>query len=929
MLHLLFSPVHRFGGRLIIIISAVLALFFVIFSVLAAQLLFAQHQNERLTLLTETAQHMAARLDEGMFAHWRNVQMFANLPVIRDPLTEWEDKRVLLEYLQSAYPAYAWLGLSDKEGYISVASGGVLEGRAFQQQTWFIQGRQNPYIGDVHEAFLLAHLLPLSRYDNGPLRLLDLAAPIYAEDGEWLGVLVTHLSWQWAAEMRARLLKALPQGSAPVEVIISNRDGAVRLGVARLPADGNNLELDSVRQAAQGKSGAHLETWHDGIAYLTAYAPTRGYHDYPGLGWIVLVRQEAASWFPKAWPDMRRNLAFGLLFTFLFALLSAAIIARLSRPVHELGRTAEAIIRGTQRPHFPVRAGTDETALIARALDKLMNDLKHQRGELELAARVFEESAEGIMITDKNQRIIRVNQAFQEITGYSRQEALGNHPGLLRSGRHDLDFYRNLWMAIEKTGYWQGEIWNRRKNGEIYPEWLTINTLRDADGASSHYIGIFSDISKIKAAEEHIRYLAHHDVLTNLPNRLLVTDRLEQALFQAQREERKIAILFIDLDFFKHINDSLGHAVGDQVLQESAARLRACLPPSDTVARLGGDEFVIITYLAQVQEIAHLAETLLSRLYQTMRIEQHHFNISASIGICLYPDNGDSAQVLMQNADTAMYHAKSNGRHQFQFFTQEMNRQVQERMMLENELRHALAKNELEVYYQPQRRLSDNRLVGVEALLRWHHPHLGQIPPLRFIPVAEETGQIIGLGEWVLRSACIQHCRWREQGLDLRVAVNLSPVQFRDRDLPQRIAEILAETGMQANYLELEITENMLIDSNAATTIHALRAMGIQIALDDFGTGYSNLSYIKQFAIDKIKIDQSFVREMNRSPNDAQIISAIINLTHSLKLQVIAEGVEHPDHLAFLKAHACDEAQGFYLSKPVPAADILLAAKNS
>jgi EAL domain-containing protein (putative c-di-GMP-specific phosphodiesterase class I) len=309
-----------------------------------------------------------------------------------------------------------------------------------------------------------------------------------------------------------------------------------------------------------------------------------------------------------------------------------------------------------------------------------------------------------------------------------------------------------------------------------------------------------------------------------------------------------------------------------------------------------------------------------------MRIEGYDLKLAASIGICVFPENGNNVRVLMQNVDAAMYHAKSNGRHQFQFFTPEMNQQVQERIAMENELRHALTQGELEVHYQPQQRLHDNRLVGVQALLYWFHPQLGQIPPQRFIPVAEETGLIIAIGEWLLRSACAQHCRWREHGFDLRIAVNLSPLQFRQCDLPQRIAEILTETGMQAQYLELELTEYMLMDNNeyVTQTIHALRAMGIKIVLDDFGTGYSNLSYIKQFAIDKIKIAPSFLKEWDKTPDNAHIISAIINLSHNLHLKVSAKGVDQAQHLAFLHQHNCDEAQGFYLAKPMTADEITL-----
>lgn len=556
------------------------------------------------------------------------------------------------------------------------------------------------------------------------------------------------------------------------------------------------------------------------------------------------------------------------------------------------------------------------------AVQEDITERKKAEQTLLLNAHILNNVSEGIAVTDSEQKFCFVNPAFTAITGYSPEEVIGKSPRLLSSGLMEKTFYGKMWGNINDKGRWQGEIIDRRKNGESYPEWLSISSLKDENGITSHYISVFADISERKAVEQRISHMAQHDFLTGLPNRMLLLDRMEQAITHARRDGRKVAVMFLDLDRFKTINDMLGHVVGDKLLHEVASRISRISRAGDTVCRLGGDEFVVmLPDIGTADDVSGIAEKLLESVAGASLIGGHEIEITVSIGISIFPDDGVEGNALLQHADAAMYYAKQSGRNNYHFFTSEMNRRALERMTIERKLRHALERGEFTLHYQPQIDLRTGRMVGAEALVRWRDPESGEmIQPGRFVPIAEENGMIVPIGEWVLREACRQMAEWRRMGLpEIVMAVNLSAVQFRQKNLGENVREILRQHGIAPSLLELEITETAVMqDAEAAIVLlNELKEMGVQLAMDDFGTGYSSLSHLKRLPIDKLKIDQSFVHDIVHDPDDASIVSTIISMARNLKLRVIAEGVETGGQLSFLNQHGCDEGQGYYFARPM------------
>ncbi|MEE4086628.1 putative bifunctional diguanylate cyclase/phosphodiesterase [Pseudomonas viridiflava] len=540
-----------------------------------------------------------------------------------------------------------------------------------------------------------------------------------------------------------------------------------------------------------------------------------------------------------------------------------------------------------------------------------------------LAATVFDAASEGIVIFDPDYCILTVNQAFSRVSGYQPEDVIGRRVTDIASSRDARRHFQAIHQSLEQTGRWQGELVEARKNGELYPQWLQLNVVRDKAGNLSHIVGFFSDLSSRRAAEERMRYLAYFDELTGLANRSLFNERLREARERVRSGGRSLALLHINLDRFKLLNESLGHEIADQLLRHVARRLSSAMPEADTIARLSGDEFaVLFDGYSNLSSLARVTSRLLGKLRVPLSVAGHELVISASVGISLLSDSAREVSALVSQANMAMQHAKHLGGNNFQFFTQSLQASTLERLQLEIQLRRAIEEQQLQVFYQPKLCLKTGRLDSAEALVRWHHPQRGMVAPSEFIGLAEETGLISAIGEFVLRQACWQACEWQRQGMaPIRVSVNLSVHQLRQGKLVSLVRQVLEETGLAPQWLELELTESQLLDSveHIIVTFQQLRDLGVKLAIDDFGTGYSSLSYLRRFPVDYVKIDRAFISGLGDGTEDAAIIQAIISMAHSLGLKVVAEGVENQSQLEFLRSHGCDEVQGYLISRPIEA----------
>jgi diguanylate cyclase (GGDEF)-like protein/PAS domain S-box-containing protein len=573
-----------------------------------------------------------------------------------------------------------------------------------------------------------------------------------------------------------------------------------------------------------------------------------------------------------------------------------------------------------------LRLAQSENKAVHRALEEEIAERRDQHASLRQAAAALENTSEGVIIADSRVRIVSANRAFTEISGYELEEMIGKTPKVLDSGRHDRAFYATMWRSIRQTGRWQGEIWNRKKNGEVHPELLKVSVVRDETGVVTHYVGVFSDLSAMKASEARFDRLVHYDALTDLPNRLLFRARVEHAIEQAHPSGRRLAVMILGVDGFKQLNESLGHPAGDELLRLLADRLHGLTRESNTVARRGGDEFAILLEgVTDAESAGRAGWNMLEGIASPFDVGGKEVFLTCSAGISLYPEDGTDFTTLLQNAEVALHRAKSPGSSKYQFYTAEMTERAYERYVLESDLRRAVARCEFVLHFQPQFSLRTGELTGVEALARWLHPERGLISPDSFIATAERAGLIDGLGAWAVREACCQAVAWQAEALQpVRVAVNLSTRQIESPQLIETVESSLRETGLAADLLELEITEGFLMEQPevAREKLQELKKLGVKLAIDDFGTGYSSLSYLKIYPVDRLKIDQSFVREIPTRPDDQAIARAVITLGHGLSLKVIAEGVETAEQAEFLRSNLCDEVQGYFYGRPMPAASL-------
>jgi diguanylate cyclase (GGDEF)-like protein/PAS domain S-box-containing protein len=638
----------------------------------------------------------------------------------------------------------------------------------------------------------------------------------------------------------------------------------------------------------------------------------------------------------KASMRLRAMVAFfaALLIPLLACALAAIPCLRLARrhlvrPVVELAGEIDAVKEGRYvRPDADVVfPENDEVVHVHRVLGELADELSRRERESWIWTSVFRKTREAIFVTDLDGNVAYVNQAFTDVSGITEEEALNQPAGFLRTGLHDDAFYEEMWQALRLHGHWSGEVWDQRRDGTAYPQWLSMSAVASREGVITNYAGIFSDISERKAQEERISYMAHHDTLTGLPNRAMLMERLRVALLHAEREGHMVAVLFIDLDRFKIINDTLGHSVGDGLLQTVAERLKRAVRASDTVSRLGGDEFIVMLYKVRaIPDAERVAEHILGVLAPTARVEGHELAITPSIVIAAYPDNGADAEELIRNADVAMYHAKAQGRNNYQLFEPSLSETAVESLSLEHALRCAVDRDEFTLYYQPQIEVATRKLVGVEALIRWESEEFGVVPPGKFIRIAEECGLILQIGDWVLRESCRQRAEWNADGVgSFPIAVNVSALQFRQPEFVRRVEEAMQLYGIKADQIELELTESIVMHESGVTAaaLERLKTMGISLAIDDFGTGYSSLGYLKHLPIQKLKVDGSFIRGIETDKADRAIVEAIVSLGRALNLTLVAEGVEQRSTITLLGKLGCHVAQGFFYCRPLPPEDFV------
>lgn len=919
-------PRHSLVAQLSYAFAAISIVLSVVLGYYAAEMSRRQIEQDLSENFNQRAQDIVDALDRSMFERYREVQIVATLDDIRSPRVAADKKRAILEKLQQTYNAYAWIGICDAQGTGSVGTGKYLEGKDLSKRPWCAQGREHPFIGDVHDALLLSKLLP--NPSGEMFYLVDVAAPVQDEKGVFQGVLCGHIFWKWAEEMLDS------KKAHDIDILLLSRDGLVLAGPEKSRSKLADLAPDTwahITSTPHHKE-ALLSQWNNGKRYLIGHAHSGGYRDYPGLGWTALVRQDESVAYAPARALQWRILFTGLTLGLLFALLGAYLARRITRPITRIAQAADKVAAGDLNYDAPCVAGDGEVAHLTSAIHTMVNTLiweiaarKQSEEQLRLAASVFSHNSEAIIITDAHNHILQVNDAFTRITGFTPEEVAGKNPSLLGSGRMGAEFYQRMWQELLTHNTWSGEIWNKRKSGEVFQEWLVLNLVRDEHGNITNHIAIFTDITERKREEERVQHLASHDLLTGLPNRFLLSDRIDQALAFAERNRSKVGVMFLDLDHFKNINDSLGHDTGDSLLKLVAERMGTCLRRSDTLARIGGDEFVaVLADIGSEHEAATVAEKILESFSNKFLVNGHTLVITPSLGISLYPDDSSDAMELLRNADMAMYRAKNAGRNGMQFYRPEMTAHITERLKLEMLLRHAIVNQELYLVYQPRIDFKSGKVAGVEALLRWYNPELGQVPPTRFIPIAEESDLIFSLGEWALLTACQQAKQWHLDGYERTpVAVNVSGHQLKRGQIVPRLRAILQETQLDPSLLEIELTESVLEMGDSSTQqLNDIHNLGVNLALDDFGTGHSSLSRIKCFPFHHLKIDQSFVRNIDTDADDTAIVRAVIGMAHEMELYVIAEGIETEAQAACLKHLRCDSGQGYLFSHPLPAGEV-------
>ncbi len=842
-------------------------------------------------------------------------------------------------------PYIAAIEVVDRDGRVVAATSEAMIGRNISDQDIFTQVidevYSRAYVGRAHTSPFL------------DIKEIDISAPLTSRRGvETIGVIINHYDLTFLNEI---VVDRTGMGKTG-EVLLGDRrgDDIVFLTSLRYVPDApltlqipiDSSQAEPMRLALEGGSGALIvsdykrdvkEKYYrraSSKGVLTVYdyrgvEVVAAYHYMRSLDWGLVAKIDETEVFAPLKTLGIVALIVGLISAAAVACIAISFAISASRPIKKLTEATRKFAGGDLAQRVDIRR-KDEIGELAQGFNAMAGGLeeeisKRERRELELRklSLVVEHSPNMVIITDPEGTIEYVNPKFTQVTGYAPEEAVGKTPRILKSGRTSLEEYKRLWETIKSGKDWRGIFCNRRKDGEIYWESVFISPVKDAEGVITNFIAVKEDVTERRKTEETIHKMAYYDPLTGLPNRILFNDRLTLAIAHARRYKQMVAVMFLDLDRFKDVNDTLGHTVGDQLLKHVAERLKGSVREDDTVARLGGDEFtLLLPGVANVEDASKVAEKIIKTTRRPFKVDGHELYITTSIGVALYPDDGLNSEDLLRNADAAMYHAKEEGRDNCQFYVPTFHAKASERVELESGLHGALEREEFVIHYQPQVDIGSKRIVGVEALLRWRHPRRGLLAPGEFISAAENTGLIVPIGEWVLRKACAQNKAWQDAGIArIRMAVNLSPRQFQQPNLVDMVSQVLKETGLNPQLLELEITEGATMQNieTAIDKLFSLNALGVRIAIDDFGTGYSSLGYLKRFPIHTLKVAQYFMHGIPKDPDVVAIVTAVIAMAKGLKLKVIAEGVETEEQLEFLKRLGCEEMQGYLFSKPLTA----------
>ncbi|WP_458700611.1 EAL domain-containing protein [Sulfurospirillum sp. 1307] len=886
------------------------------------ELIIKQKEN----LLSLIVRNMSDSFDDLMSNRAKEIQMIASSYIVINKQISLKEKQALFEKMKKSYKHYAWIGMTDTKGNIIAGTNNLLVGKNVAKRSWFIHGSKGLHMGDVHDAFLLAKIMPKPKWDDLPLRLVDISAPIYSSDGEFLGVICGHLGWDWAFEIRNKIKQKLDDKN--IDILVLKSDSSLLLGNSKIPSHSIDLSTQKSYILSKNKQfGVVKEIWPDtNEMYLSAFA-----HNNPkntdNIKWIIIAR-ENLKFIQEQIDTLKNKILFTfIIFSFALILFVSYIINHLLNPIVNIAKKAYEIGEGNDEIILPAFNNNKEADILSKTLNsliaKLRYDLEKEREythKLEVFERIINDAPFGILITDKDNIILSINHAYEKITGYSKEEVIGYNPKILRSGKHDKKFYEKMWHKLLESGQWQGEIYNKRKNGEIFSELLTIGVIKN-ENEIKNFVAIFSDITEMKRDKEKLKYFADYDSLTNVYNRGKIKSILKNYI--EKDAIKSCSLIYIDLDYFKKINDTLGHGIGDKVLREICTNISNNFKDAD-LGRFGGDEFLLIfPYQLDKKAILKNAREVLKIIRTPLVIDNCNINISATLGISIYPNDAKECEDLIGAADIAMYSIKKKRelKNKIAFFTQALKKENSNKNYIIEEMKKALRQNDFSLVYQPQINSLNNQLVGIETLIRWKHETLGYVSPELFIKIAEEVGLISEIDEWVMDNALAQWKKWQSvyDMKDLHISINVSVIDLKSKTYAMRLKNKIKKLNIEPRNIALEITESTINEESlhVKENLEKLSMFGCKIAVDDFGMGYSNLKELKSIKFDILKIDKEFVSAIFDDDISKEIIKFAVDISKSLDLNLIAEGAEREEEVKELEKLGCTCIQGYFYSKPL------------